>query len=182
MENKLITCTKCGDEYPLNGFYKSKHPSHKVGYVTPCKICRKELERNKDNSNYYKNRLANLTPEQKQSRTQQLTERARERRKDPLVRLKESIRTRIYNGLKDGKDRSTEKYLGCDISNYKLYLESKFTEEMSWDNYGEYWEIDHIKPICKYNLSVENEMEECFHYSNTQPLSKGDNRVKSGKY
>jgi hypothetical protein len=41
MEN-LIRCTKCGDDYPLNGYYKSKHISHKCGYITPCKVCMKK--------------------------------------------------------------------------------------------------------------------------------------------
>lgn len=177
---ELITCTRCLIPKPLKDYYKSK--THKQGFMPGCKICRKKDIRDKYNGKYHKNRLANLTPEQKQSRTQQLTERARERRKDPLVRLKESIRTRIYNGLKDGKDRSTEQYIGCNIQEYKFYLESLFTPEMSWDNYGEYWEIDHIKPICKFNLLNEEEMYECFHYKNTQPLTKPENREKSGKY
>jgi len=179
---ELITCTKCKNDYSLDGYYKSKHPSHKNGHTFPCKICQKTQNKNKYNGNYHKDRLANLSPEKKAIRTQKLTERARERRKDPLVRLKESIRVRIYNGLKDGKDRSTEQYLGCNISDYTLYLESKFTSEMSWDNYGTYWEIDHIKPICKFNLLDEQEMYLCFHFENTQPLSKTENREKSGTY
>lgn len=181
---ELITCTKCNNDYSLDGYYKSKHPSHKNGHTFPCKLCQKEHNRNKYTGEYHKDRLANLSPEMKISRSQQLTERARERRKNPLVRLKESVRTRIYNGLKDGKDRSTEQYLGCNIKEYKLYLESLFTPEMNWDNYGKdkYWEIDHIKPICKFDLSDEEEMRKCFHYSNTQPLSREENREKSGKY
>ncbi len=181
-EIKLITCNRCTKDYTIDGFYKSKHKSHSNGYVTPCKSCRKDIEKSKDNKNYYKNRLANLSPEMKASRSQQLTERARDRRKDPLVRLKESIRTRIYNGLKDGKDRSTEQYLGCNIQEYKLYLESKFNQNISWENYGIEWEIDHIRPICSFNLDNEEEMYQCFHFTNTQPLNKQENREKSGKF
>lgn len=177
---ELIKCTKCLIGKPLEDYYKSK--THKQGYMPGCKLCRTKDIKDKYTGEYHKNRLANLSPEKKAHRTKQLTERARERRKDPLVRLKESTRVRIYNGLKDGKDRSTEQYLGCNISDYTLYLESKFTQDMSWDNYGTYWEIDHIKPICKFNLLDEEEMYKCFHYTNTQPLSKQDNREKSGTY
>lgn len=181
-ERKLITCTKCKEDFDLNGYYKSKHPSHKNGHTFPCKICQKTQNKEKYTGEYHKNRLANLSQEKKLARTQKLTERARERRKDPLVRLKESIRTRIYNGLKDGKDRSTEQYLGCNIQEYKLYLESKFTPNISWENYGIEWEIDHIRPICSFNLDNEQEMYICFHYTNTQPLNKQENREKSGKF
>ena len=68
------------------------------------------------------------------------------------------------------------------MEEYTLYLESKFTPIMTWDNYATYWEIDHIKPICKFDLSNEGEMKKCFHFSNTQPLTRDENREKSGKY
>ena len=51
---------------------------------------------------------------------------------------------------------------------------------MNWDNYGE-WEVDHIKPCSSFNLLNEEERKECFHYSNLQPLWKGDNREKHDK-
>ncbi len=89
----------------------------------------------------------------------------------------EALKT--YNELK--KNRTIE-YLGCSIGEYVTYLESKFTPEMTWENQGTYWEIDHIKPIDKFDLTNSNELIECFHYSNTQPLHWKDNREKSNKF
>ena len=43
---------------------------------------------------------------------------------------------------------------------------------MNWDNYGEYWEIDHIYPLSKGGS---------FHYINTQPLTVLENQIKSNK-
>ena len=43
---------------------------------------------------------------------------------------------------------------------------------MNWNNYGTYWEIDHIYPISKGGS---------FHYINTQPLTVLENQVKSNK-
>ena len=53
---------------------------------------------------------------------------------------------------------------------------------MNWDNYGEYWEIDHIKPISLFDLTIEDNMYKCFNYINTQPLEKIENKIKSNKY
>ena len=78
----------------------------------------------------------------------------------------------------------TEKYLGCSLENYKLYLESLFTSEMSWSNYGRkggYWEIDHIRPTTSFDLTKEEEIKAAFHYLNTQPLPISENRSKSNK-
>ena len=92
-------------------------------------------------------------------------------------RLHKALKT--YNELKQNK---TIEYLGCSIGEYMIYLESLFTPEMTWENQGIYWEIDHIKPISKFNLTNPDELFECFHYLNTQPLYWEDNREKSNKF
>mgnify|MGYP001591990549 FL=1 len=80
------------------------------------------------------------------------------------------------------KTKHTIEYLGCTIEEYRTHLELKFTPEMNWENYGSYWEIDHIKPIDSFNLNDPDELIKCFHYTNTQPMFWKDNREKSNKY
>ena len=72
--------------------------------------------------------------------------------------------------------------LGCSPDFFKRHLESKFTEGMSWENYGtKGWHIDHIKPCASFDLTIESEQIECFHFSNLQPLWWYDNIEKSDK-
>jgi len=52
---------------------------------------------------------------------------------------------------------------------------------MNWENYGIYWEIDHKQPISTFDLTKEQEIKECFNYTNTQPLSINENRQKGNK-
>ena len=68
--------------------------------------------------------------------------------------------------------------LGCPTEQYKRYLESKFTPDMNWDNYKTVWEIDHIIEICTFDLTIEENIHKCFHYTNTQPLYKIENRKR----
>ena len=62
----------------------------------------------------------------------------------------------------------------------KQYLESLFTEGMTWDNYGE-WHVDHIIPCDFFDLDIYSERKFCFHYTNLQPLWAYDNISKSNK-
>ena len=93
---------------------------------------------------------------------------------DDLFKLKCIIASRIRAYLKGiAKSKSTIEYLGCEIEFYKEYLTKQFSKDMSWENYGEYWEIDHIHPVSKGGS---------FHYSNTQPLTVTENREKGAKW
>lgn len=99
---------------------------------------------------------------------------------DPKGHLKSIVSHRVWAALKDDKVNRTLEYLGCDIESYRTFIESKFTEGMSWDNYGE-WQIDHIIPIMYQNPTLE-EVIARLHWSNTQPLWREENAAKGNKY
>ena len=65
---------------------------------------------------------------------------------DPLGHLAGVERHRIYTALKNDKEMSSAEYLGCNIETFKKHVEQQFTEDMSWENYGE-WNIDHKIPL-----------------------------------
>jgi hypothetical protein len=98
-------------------------------------------------------------------------------------RLRRSLRSRMYYAVKNGyKCDKTMELIGCDINTLKNHLESKFTEGMSWSNYGKNgWEIDHIIPCSLFNLTNDLDQKECFNYLNLQPLWMLDNILKSNK-
>tara|TARA_R110000782_G_C14670409_1_gene398919 strand:+ start:212 stop:718 length:507 start_codon:yes stop_codon:yes gene_type:complete len=103
-----------------------------------------------------------------------------QRRENIQFRLKDSIRSRIYQSVLNKSDSSRD-ILGCSIEEYVVYLGRMFDKNMSWDNYGTYWEVDHIKPISSFNLTKDDEVKDCFNYKNTQPLSVDENRKKGNK-
>jgi hypothetical protein len=102
-----------------------------------------------------------------------------ERKKNHLpTKIRNNISSRLNRALKHhgGKSCSVIKYLGCSIKEYILYLESKFQEGMTWDNYGSEWHIDHIKP-----LSTDYSDLSLHHYTNTQPLWIFEHITKTAK-
>jgi hypothetical protein len=96
--------------------------------------------------------------------------------------ISERIRSRVRNVLNGKvKSKSTLELLGCSIDDLKNHLQSKFYANMSWENYGSYWHIDHIRACASFNLQNEEEQKICFHYSNLQPLTAKDNIIKGAR-
>jgi hypothetical protein len=102
---------------------------------------------------------------------------------DPLKKLKRAMRTRLWKVLKlqlqNKNQRKTFSAIGCDPEALVIRLESQFTAGMDWNNFGTYWEVDHIRPCSSFDLSKPSELNKCFHFSNLQPLQKSENRKKS---
>jgi hypothetical protein len=98
-------------------------------------------------------------------------------------KLKKGLRTRLRTAVKRNyKSGSAVKDLGCTIDELKTYLESKFQEGMSWDNWTkDGWHIDHIRPLSSFDLTNREELLQAVHYTNLQPLWAKDNLAKKDK-
>lgn len=100
---------------------------------------------------------------------------------DPLFKVKRSVRRRLWKIISSNgflKNKNTEAIIGCTWTELKKYLEEKFVEDMSWDNYGE-WHIDHIIPLAA--AESEEDIYRLNHYTNLQPLWAIDNLKKGSK-
>lgn len=101
-------------------------------------------------------------------------------RDDPVYAIKAKLRIRLNQALKGQyKIGSHVEFLGCTPEELKTYLESHFTKEMNWGNYGSVWHIDHVRPLCSFDLSTEEGIKEACHYSNLFPLFSGENLRKA---
>jgi membrane-associated HD superfamily phosphohydrolase len=105
--------------------------------------------------------------------------------RDPLYKLISNFRTAIYQVLKESNVEKNKHYF--DILQYTpeqliSHLENKFTDKMSWDNYGD-WHVDHKLPITHYNIQEmgDSEFMKCWSLDNLQPMWGVDNIKKSNK-
>jgi 5-methylcytosine-specific restriction endonuclease McrA len=171
-------CTKCKINKSLDMFNKHKHG--KLGITSECKICQAQREKKYKDSRKEKTKLYNSS--YNSLNEESIKEYAKIYSKnryntDILYRFKSNMRShinvRLKNFLKNKKGKTLD-YLGCSWDFFINYLESQFTPEMNWGNYGSkgYWEIDHIVPLSKGGS---------FHYTNCRPLSIIENRKKGNK-
>jgi len=114
---------------------------------------------------------------------------AERRRTDVKFRLAMNLRIRLHDALKaQGTSyKGKNKLLGCTVDQFKRYLEQFFRERgnrwMNWDNQGRIegvrcWEMDHIYPLSKLDLTDPEELKRAQHWSNFQPLSAAENNGK----
>ena len=97
---------------------------------------------------------------------------------DVNFRLIRNTRRRIYQALQGKtKSSSTRDILGIDIDLYRNWIEYQMTPEMNWSNIA----IDHVKAICLFDVTKDEELKEAFNWRNTQPLLKQDHLQKGVK-
>jgi hypothetical protein len=104
-------------------------------------------------------------------------------RKDPQVnialQLSSLLRARLLGKLKDS-DSKMIKLVGVPLHEFKRYISTMFQEEMTWENRGIVWHLDHVKSYRNFNLETESGKKEYMFYTNLQPLLILDNLKKRG--
>lgn len=141
-ETFLAKCEKCNEEKILQDFTKLKRFYKKK----ICLSCYPDFLREQKTEWCRNERLTNIN-----------------------YRLKKSLAARLRNVL--NKNDTTMNYIGCNIQYLREWFEYNFSSEMNWENYGSFWSIDHIIPVCKFDLTIEDEKLKCWNWSNLMPVT-----------
>jgi hypothetical protein len=203
MEKKI--CTKCKLEKDVCEFNKRSPNTKGIRYyLSWCKKCQSEKEklrrvlnpeeykiwydktrkkRNEYRTKYYKNNKEKILKRNTKYNTRVRSSRKKKYNENILFKLRHKLSNRLRYMLKlKGliKNKTHNEIIGCSPEFLKEYLEQKFTEGMSWENYGLYgWHIDHVIPLS--SADTEEEIYKLCHYTNLQPLWAEENLKKSNK-
>lgn len=66
--------------------------------------------------------------------------------------------------------------IDCHTIEFREYIRAMFKRGMNINNYGTYWELDHIEPLILFDLTCEREHLQAAHYTNVRPMRVYDNR------
>lgn len=98
------------------------------------------------------------------------------------ARVIDNLRKRFRGLMKRTRNNdsfSRSNMVGCSSTDLKRHLESKFKRGMTWDNYGDYWHVDHIIPCAAFDQSITSQRAQCWHWTNLRPLEAAKNMAKS---
>ena len=126
-----------------------------------------------------------LTPAQKRARNaRDVARKKKKKAEDPAYRLRVNVSALVYDALvrKQGRTKggSTFAHLPYTPADLKEHIEKQFDEHMSWDNYGTYWNVDHIIPQAAlvYDSLTHPNFQKCWALDNLQPLERSENSRK----
>jgi hypothetical protein len=71
-------------------------------------------------------------------------------------------------------------YIGLNWQETKILLESRMQENMTWQNYGSFWVVDHVAPFWIFDLEDEKDLKLLWHPDNLMPMIWADNNHKQG--
>jgi hypothetical protein len=180
-------CIKCRELYVKQYIRKNKKKM-KIYRKRYDKLNKRKIKLKK--RRYYfihKNKILKVHKAWKQKNKKKITRDARDyvRRKiklDLAFKLKCILRTRLYCSIRDiYKSGSAIKDLGCSMEFFIAYIQEKFYGKMTWNNYGSYWQLDHIKELWEFDLTKRSQFKKAVHFTNLQPLTIQDHKKKSAK-
>lgn len=207
MSEKL--CSKCQEKKGCDFFYRDKSTKDRLS--TWCKNCQKvHRNKDKANvvANRYRKSEKGIKSRNKNYSTPSALSRAKKyrqkiiksgtlakRRKNSYhtnehFRIRYLLSSRIRETMIQQncrKNNKTLELLGCSLEFFREHIESQFEDWMNWENHGVWskesktWHLDHIIPCASFDLSNDEDIKKCFHYTNLQPLEAMENIKKSNK-
>ena len=174
-------CSKCGIISLKSNFHKNKNmiDGFQPYWVSCIKKYRKKY--------YIEHRDLELECNKKyrSDNKDKINENFKNRKKlDSNYKLVCNLRSRTSIGFKAQNVRKTNKtfdLLGCSHSFFKNWIFYQLYGNMTLENYGSVWHIDHCIPIASFNLLDESEMKKCFNWINLRPMYWSENISKGDK-
>jgi hypothetical protein len=176
------------------------------------KILEKDKEYKRQNKKYYAEYYSQYYQKNKEKKNKQNNECNKKRRKnDPEFKLRTTMSTAIYQGLKSNgsskKGQSIVQFLPYLMHELKKHIETLFSAPynltldgkvwMNWKNWGKYnakkwkdddpstwtWQLDHIIPHSTFHYTTMDcqEFRDCWALSNLRPLSAKQNYLDGVK-
>lgn len=79
-----------------------------------------------------------------------------------------------------GSGVKVREWIGLNVGELRILLESRMQPSMDWKNYGKHWQVDHVAPFWIFDLENEKDLKLLWHPDNLLPLIGKDNLHKEG--
>lgn len=95
------------------------------------------------------------------------------------IKKNQSAEFRRFLSLK-GRGDNLRNLICLNAIELRAWVQTRWQEGMSWENYGTVWVVDHIVPFRFFDLTNQEDLEICWNYKNLMPMYLKDNEKKNG--
>ena len=169
--NDMKICSMCKTISLKSNFCKDRTKSD--GYRPSCKICSKTY--------YYNNQtqiLNNRKIYNKNNRSKINSYERLKRKNDSNFNLFCSIRQRTKYAFKCQNNEKIIDLIGCSNYFFRKWIIHQLYGDMTLENYGKVWCLDHCHPLSKIK---ENDLNKYTNWINIRPMYIKDNIIKGSK-
>ena len=168
------TCIKCDEERDIDTYRDGENV---------CNICKNEMNKAWIDENQEKFSKMCKKYRQKEGYQEKRNEYKRDKYKNDTneklsLSYRLNLRRFINSDISEKREKKLSLIFGCSKNKFREWIEYCFTEKMTWNNYGEIWNFDHIKPCSSFKLENDDELKECFNWKNTAPVYCKENYRK----
>ena len=103
---------------------------------------KKYYHNNLDKCNESRKRYMSSSEGKEKKRISRQIWRHNQRKNNVNYKLHENLRKRLWKMLKYRREKSSKELLGCSLTFYNIWLQFTFDSNMSFENYGSYWDVD----------------------------------------
>jgi hypothetical protein len=191
MASTQKTCKRCEETFDISEFrynkpqcygcqkilareWKTKNRDRVAEYNKQYKLCHKE-----DISEY--NAVYNVVNRDK-IQPRSTANYLKKYHTDFNFKVAHNLRKHLRKILKENKQtKKALELLGCSREFFIKWLQFCFEINMTVENHGKIWHIDHVVPCSVFDLSKEEEIKKCFHWTNMKPMLAAENIKKNNK-
>ena len=172
--DELKKCSKCKTIPLKRNFNKDKTKNNGLNPI--CKVWRigyynEKREQRKEYGKFYaRQNRARINAYERQKRIT-----------DSNYKLAHNIRAVTRQAFKSQNVKKTNDLIGCSQTFLRKWIIHQLYGDMTLDNYGTIWCLDHCYPLSKTNLSNERDMYKSTNWINIRPMYFSENSSKGDK-
>ena len=73
------------------------------------------------------------------------------------------------------------RYFGLDIEYFREWIELQFKDGLSWENFAQNWQFDHIVPVAYFDFTNEEDLLLCWNFINIRVEGIENNKVRGNR-
>ena len=73
------------------------------------------------------------------------------------------------------------RYFGLDIEYFREWIQLQFKDGLSWDNFAQNWQFDHIVPVAYFDFTNEEDLLLCWNFINIRVERIEHNKIRGNR-